>query len=188
VVNRLFPQQQQEAKPQPPTVPTGHRSLPSAGIEVLGVGDMLTRLARCCNPIQGDKIIGYITRSSGVTVHRTDCRNISAEQGDERIIQVDWGKSQTVYPAGIKVEAYDRLGLLRDVTSLVSEERVNIATCVTEEVEDKSFISLTVYINSIHQLNRLFSRLEGVKGVISVARATPDLHPGKPTRTQTATT
>jgi len=170
LVNKLFPEQ--ETKPLPTHIPGSHKSLPSSGIEVLGVGDMLTRLARCCNPIQGEKITGYITRSRGVTVHRVTCPNIEAEaQEAERIIQVDWGKSQTVYPASIKIEAYDRLGLLRDITSLVSEERVNIASCVTVEVEDKSFVTLTVYINGIYQLNRLFAKLEGVKGVLSVARA-----------------
>ncbi|MDA1188061.1 MAG: bifunctional (p)ppGpp synthetase/guanosine-3',5'-bis(diphosphate) 3'-pyrophosphohydrolase [Chloroflexi bacterium] len=172
LVTKLFPQQ--ESKPEAAPTPIDRKSLSSSGIEVLGVGDMLTRLARCCRPIQGEKILGYITRSRGVTVHRANCANIAveAEKEPERMIQVDWGKSQSLYPVTIKLEAYDRVGLLRDVTSLVSEERVNIASCVTEEVEDKSFVTLTVYINGIHQLNKLFAKLEGIRGVMSVARAT----------------
>ena len=145
---------------------------PASGIEVLGVGDLLTRMARCCSPIQGEEIIGYITRSRGVTVHRASCPNIMAETETERLVPVGWGKVQTLYPVRIQVEAFDRVGLLKDVTSLVSEERVNIASCVSEEYEDISIISLTVYINSIGQLDRLFSKLEGVKGVIAVTRAT----------------
>ena len=145
---------------------------PASGIEVLGVGDLLTRMARCCSPIQGEEIIGYITRSRGVTVHRASCPNIMAETETERLVPVGWGKIQTLYPVRIQIEAFDRVGLLKDVTSLVSEERVNIASCVSEEYEDISIISLTVYINSIGQLDRLFSKLEGVKGVIAVTRAT----------------
>ena len=144
---------------------------PASGIEVLGVGDLLTRMARCCSPIHGDGIIGYITRSRGVTVHREDCPNIVAETETERLLPVSWGKTQTLYPVRIQIQAWDRLGLLRDITSLVSEERVNIASCVSEEYEDISVISLTVYIRGIDQLNLLYSKLEGVKGVISVVRA-----------------
>jgi guanosine-3',5'-bis(diphosphate) 3'-pyrophosphohydrolase len=168
VVNRLSTQEvKPEHEPQVAIPATG----PSSGVEVLGVGDLLTRMARCCSPIQGDNIIGYVTRSRGVTVHRKNCPNILAEKETERLITVDWGKTQTLYPVRIRVEAWDRVGLLRDVTSLVSEERVNIASCVSEESGDVSFISLTVYINGIDQLNRLFSKLEGVRGVIGVSRA-----------------
>ena len=156
----------QEARPLPLT-PTG----PAAGIEVLGVGDLLTRIARCCQPIRGDSIIGYITRSRGVTVHRKDCPNLAAESVQERVIEVSWGRSHTLYPVNIQVEAYDRVGLLKDATSLVSEERVNIAYCVTREVEDRSIISMTLYIKGIDQLSRLFAKLEGIRGVISVARS-----------------
>ena len=155
-----------EAKPIPLT-PTG----PAAGIEVLGVGDLLTRIARCCQPIRGDSIMGYITRSRGVTVHRQDCPNIGAESVQERLVDVSWGRSHTLYPVNIQIEAYDRVGLLKDATSLVSEERVNIAYCVTREVEDRSVISMTLYIRGIDQLSRLFAKLEGIKGVVSVARS-----------------
>ena len=143
---------------------------PASGIEVIGVGDLLTRMARCCNPIYGENIIGYITRSRGVTVHRDTCANIVAETETERLVPVGWGKTQTLYPVRVQVKAWDRVGLLRDVTSPVSEERVNIASCVSEEYEDISIITLTVFINGIDQLNRLYSKLEAVKGVIGVAR------------------
>ena len=159
----VAPQESQQL----PETPTG----PAAGIEVLGVGDLLTRIARCCQPLRGDDIIGYITRSRGVTVHRRDCPNITAESVQERLIEVGWGRTQTLYPVNIQIEAYDRVGLLKDATALVSAERVNIAYCVTREVEDRSVISMTVYIKGIDQLNRLFAKLERVKGVIGVARS-----------------
>ena len=145
--------------------------LPSSAIEVLGVGDLLTSIARCCNPINGDEIAGYITRSRGVTVHRRNCPNIHHETEKERLVTVGWGKTQTLYPVRIQVRAWDRVGLLRDVTAAVSDEGVNIAECVSEEYADMSIITLTAHIRGIDQLSTLFFRLEGVKGVIGVTRA-----------------
>ncbi|MDP6453387.1 MAG: bifunctional (p)ppGpp synthetase/guanosine-3',5'-bis(diphosphate) 3'-pyrophosphohydrolase [SAR202 cluster bacterium] len=145
--------------------------LPSSAIEVLGVGDLLTSIARCCSPINGDEITGYITRSRGVTVHRRNCPNILNESEKERLVTVGWGKTQTLYPVRIQVRAWDRVGLLRDVTTAVSDEGVNIAECVSEEYADMSIITLTAHIRGIDQLSTLFFRLEGVKGVIGVTRA-----------------
>ena len=145
--------------------------LPSSAIEVLGVGDLLTSIARCCNPINGDEIAGYITRSRGVTVHRRNCPNILNETEKERLVTVAWGKTHTLYPVRIQVRAWDRVGLLRDVTAAVSDEGVNIAECVSEEYADMSIITLTAHIRGIDQLSTLFFRLEGVKGVIGVTRA-----------------
>lgn len=167
VMTRLSPQKAQPEIPIQAPVP---KSGPRSGVVVLGVGDLLTRMGNCCNPIHGDEIIGYITRSRGVTVHRQSCPNILAESETERLVPVDWGKTETLYPVRIRVEAWDRVGLLRDVTSAVSEERVNIASCLSEESGDISYISLTVFSTSIGQLDRLFSKLEGVKGVMGVTR------------------
>ena len=146
-------------------------SSPASGIEVLGVGDLLTRMATCCTPILGDSIVGYITRTRGVTVHRRNCPNIIAERETERLIPVGWSKAHELHPVRVRLEAQDRVGLLRDITSLVSEEGVNIASCVSEEEKDVSIISLTVYVDGISQLNRLFSKMESVRGVIGVSRA-----------------
>ena len=168
VVNRLSSLEikpQEEQSVQLPSVG------PGSGISVLGVGDLHTRTARCCSPIPGDEITGHITRNRGVTVHRTTCSNVLKQRNLEQLVPVSWGKAQTLYPVRLRLDAWDRVGLLRDITSLVSEERVNIASCVSEEYDDISVISLTVYIDGIDQLSRLFSKLEGVEGVIRVARA-----------------
>ena len=146
---------------------------PTSGIDVLGVGDLLTRMAQCCNPIKGDNIAGYITRSRGVTVHRTDCPNIKNENVQETLIQVDWGQARKLYPVDIQIDAYDRVGLLKDITALVSEHRVNIANCETREVADRSIITMTLYTRGIDELNKVFSKLEGVKGVTNIIRS-PD--------------
>ena len=167
VVNRLS---SLEIKPEEQVEAALPAYGPASGIEVLGVGDLLTNIARCCNPIRGDEIIGYITRSRGVTVHRKTCPNVLSGIETERLVEVDWGRSQTLYPVRLRVEAWDRVGLLRDVTALVSEEGVNIASCVSEEDDDLSLISLTVYVHGIDQLDRLCSKLEGVGGVVQVAR------------------
>ncbi len=143
---------------------------PASGVEVLGVGDLLTRMANCCTPVLGDDIIGYITRTRGVTVHRRNCSNILAERETERLVNVAWSRAHELYPVRVRLEAQDRVGLLRDITSLVSEEGVNIASCVSEEEKDTSIISLTVYVDGISQLNRLFSKMESVRGVIGVSR------------------
>ncbi len=146
---------------------------PESGIEVLGVGDLLTRMARCCNPIGGHSIIGYITRGRGITVHRRTCPNIMRESESERLVEVDWGKTRTLYPVQIRVESWDRVGLLSDVTSLVADEGVNIVQSITGGQEDDlSIIRLTVTVEDIEQLNRLFSKLEGVVGVLNVSRVT----------------
>ena len=121
---------------------TGLPVISSAGIQVLGVGDLLTSMARCCNPINGDEIIGYITRSRGVTVHRRNCPNILHEDEPQRLVPVSWGKTEVKYPVRIQVRAMDRVGLLRDVTHEVSAENVNIASCVSEEYDDVSIIAL----------------------------------------------
>lgn len=164
-------------QPEPPaeeSVVAPPLTWPSTGIEVLGVGDLLTRISQCCHPIPGDEIVGYITRSRGVSVHRTDCHSVKNEDEKERLIAVNWGRTQTLHPIRLRLEAWDRVGLLRDITTLVSLDKVNIASVVTTEHEDSSCsIFLTMFTTGVVQLSRLFSRLEGVEGVFSVARSSP---------------
>lgn len=169
IVNRLSSEKvkPEEKEYEAPSSVSG----PASGIEVLGVGDLLTTLARCCNPINGDTITGYITRNRGVTVHLQTCPNIRSEQETERLVGVKWGRNQTLYSVRLRIEAWDRVGLLRDITSLVSDEKVNIASCLSEEHDDLSIVSLTVYTNGIDQLSRLCAKLEGVDAVMRVSRA-----------------
>ena len=134
-------------------------------------GDLLTRIARCCNPIPGDSILGFVTRARGVTVHKKDCTSLKNEDEPERIVSVSWGKVRDLYPVRVRIDAYDRVGLLRDVTMSVSEERVNIASVVTEEMSDGSGVmELTLHTTGLDQLGKLFAKLEGVRGVTSVTR------------------
>ena len=144
---------------------------PSTGIQVMGVGDLLTSMARCCNPINGDEIVGFITRTKGVTIHRRNCPNIQNEDEPERLVPVSWGETEVKYPVRIQVKSMDRVGLLRDATSVVSGENVNIASCVSEEYDNVSIITLTLHVSGINQLSRLFFKLEAVRGVMTVARS-----------------
>ncbi len=153
-----------------PRIPTRPRPSSSA-IQVLGVGDLLTNIAQCCNPVPGDEIIGYITRSRGVMVHRKDCPNILNEDEKERLVRVEWGQIDQLYPVPIIIEARDRVGLLRDIGTAVAEEKVNIASVNANDHDDHTItIHMTLETKGIAQLSRLFPKLEGVKGIISVSR------------------
>ncbi len=164
-----------EERPQqtiPVTAPSKPKSTSSA-VTVLGVGDLLTHIAPCCQPVPGDQIIGFITRSRGITIHRKDCPNVLNEDEKERLIKVEWGEAGLLFPVNIKVEVWDRVGLLRDVTALVSDEKMNITSVSLSDKErgDGTLtIFLTVDIKDIGQLWRLFSKIEGVPGVINVSR------------------
>ena len=148
-------------------------SSPSSGISVLGVGDLLTSIARCCNPIQGDPIIGFVTRSRGVSVHKVQCINVLNEDEKERLVPVSWGQKQELYPVRIRIEAFDRVGLLRDVSTRVSDDKINIAWVVTRENDDATVsMELTIHVKDLEELNRVFSRIESIRGVTSVNRVT----------------
>jgi guanosine-3',5'-bis(diphosphate) 3'-pyrophosphohydrolase len=160
--------QEQEEIPDvaPPTGATYTTS-----ISVLGTGDLLTRLARCCNPVPGDKIIGYVTRGEGVSVHRRDCGNILNEDEKERLVDVEWGRRGQLYPVAVHIDAWDRVGLLRDVTTMVAEERVNMVGVHTQEGDDGHIaITATLETTGVEQLTRLLSRLESIRGILAVSR------------------
>ena len=110
-----------------PTVAPPQRLERTGGVRVKGVGDLLVRFAKCCHPIPGDPIIGFITRGKGVTVHLQSCPTVLNEREVSRLIDVEWEAAPTeTYPIAIRVEAYDRTGLLSDITQVVAENKVNI--------------------------------------------------------------
>ena len=150
----------------------------TAGITVLGVGELLTRMGECCHPLPGDEITGYVTRTRGVTVHRTDCPNLKGLQAQERLVSVSWGETRHVYPVRLRIEAFDRVGLLHDITGATSVEHVNIRGSQTDVHEDSAVtVHITVLVSSLEQLSRLFSRIEGVRGVRSVTRTIQSVAP-----------
>jgi GTP pyrophosphokinase len=144
----------------------------ATGLVVMGEPGLLTRIARCCHPVYGDEITGYLTRGRGVTVHRQSCAILRDSKDSDRHIPVAWGHYETMYPSRLQIEAYDRVGLIRDITNVVSSENVNIRSLTSTE-DDKTnacTVSLTVYTTGVEQLSRLFSRVETIPGVDSVYR------------------
>jgi len=140
-------------------------------VQVLGTGDLLTQIARCCNPVPGDEIIGYVTRSRGVTVHRRDCYNVIHEGEKERLVDVEWGRTGEMYPVAVHIEAWDRVGLLRDLSTLVSDEKVNMMGVRTEHDDDRTtHVYITLETTGVAQLSRLMQKMESVRGVITVNR------------------
>jgi GTP pyrophosphokinase len=151
----------------PPTTPSRQ-----GGVRVKGVGDLLVRFGKCCHPIPGDPIIGFITRGKGVTVHLRSCQTIMGERETARMIEVEWeGQVQQTYPISIRLEAYDRTGLLSDVSQVVAENKVNILAATVAVTPDRTAtVKATLEVASVAQLARVMSRLEQLKDVISVQR------------------
>ncbi|MCH4810313.1 GTP diphosphokinase [Vreelandella neptunia] len=151
-------------------------------ITVLGVGNLKTSMANCCRPVPGEPIIGFITQGRGVTVHRQDCANILQLRLDEpqRIIEVEWGeRAQTRYPVTIEIQAWDRSGLLRDVTGLLGNEKVNVlaVNTLTDTDEGIARLRITLEVDGLESLGRLFSRIQQLPNVTEVRRlrnADPD--------------
>ena len=144
-------------------------------IEVAGVGSLLTQMAACCSPVPYDPIIGFITRGKGVTVHRRDCNNILNLRSHEqlRLVEVDWGGEPIgEYQAGLELVAYDRQGLLRDITSSITNQGVTVSALNTrtDTTDLTAHMSITVNINSIEQLVTLMDKLRQLRNVISVDR------------------
>lgn len=147
------------------------RKISPVSINVLGVGDLLTRLANCCHPLPGDKIIGYITQGRGITVHRRDCPNIVHEEEKERLIKVEWGDVAQVYPVAIQVDAWDRVGLFRDISAIIAEEGVNLSEVGMDNHRDGSVtLHFTLEVRSAAQLGKIVSKIHSVWNVISVTR------------------
>jgi GTP pyrophosphokinase len=144
----------------------------TGGVRVKGVGDLLVRFAKCCHPIPGDPIVGFITRGKGVTVHLQTCPTVVNEREVSRLIEVEWEAAPTqTYPIAIRVEAYDRTGLLSDITQVVAEHKVNIlAAQVAVTSDHTAVVTATLQVASVSQLAKVMSRIETLKDVISVQR------------------
>ena len=156
---------------EPKVIETARPKSTDSEVNVLGAGDMLTNLAQCCHPLPGDAIIGYITRSRGVTVHRKDCSNIINEEEKERMVPVEWGKASVLHPVKVRVDAWDRVGMMRDISTLVAEEKVNIVAVNLVYNDDQTIsIFLTVEIGDLPQLSKLLSRAERIRGVLNITR------------------
>jgi len=145
---------------------------PIPRVLVHGEKGVLTKIAPCCQPVPGDAIVGYTTRGRGVTVHRADCVNAVNAQDAARVMRVDWDvEANHLYPVAIRIEAFDRQGLLRDIATVVAENHVNMSALEVKVHDDKTAsVSATVEIDSLAQLSRLMEKIEGVRDVHTVSR------------------
>jgi len=161
-----------EVKPQ---APAERRSRPSSGVIVKGVDNLLVRFARCCNPVPGDEIIGYVTRGRGVSVHRADCPNIQAAAEEEeaaRIIEVAWEETTDAnYSVEIEVLGHDRRGLLNEVLQAVAESKTNISAVSGRTDKHKlAVMHMTILIRNKDHLQAVVERIKRVKDIFSVQR------------------
>ncbi len=148
------------------------RPLPT-GIRIQGTGGLLTSLARCCNPLQGEDITGYITRGRGVTIHRKDCRNVINLPDQERLIAVEWGDGKEIrYPVPVIINAYDREGLMRDIGAAIAEERINMRDVNIRTHNHIATFNVTMEVESAAQLSHVLAKIERVPNVLEAHRRT----------------
>ncbi|RLA00744.1 MAG: GTP diphosphokinase, partial [Gammaproteobacteria bacterium] len=145
------------------------------GIVVHGVDNLLSTIAGCCKPVPGDEIVGYISQSRGVVIHRSDCNHILRAQHDnfERLIEVDWGETQDFYVVDVAIRAYDRQGLLRDITTLLASNNVGVIKLNTNSkrvVESMVDISLQVEVPGTDKLGEILSALNRLPNISEVKR------------------
>ena len=144
-------------------------------LKIEGVGNLLTSMAKCCQPVPGDDVIGYITIGRGVSIHRQDCSNIlhSSEKQRQRFIQVSWGSStRDHYVVDVLVKAFDRPGLLKDITAMLSNEKAHVYALQSQsnKHENTAFITLTVEIDGLNALSRLLNKLDQIPNVLEARR------------------
>jgi len=144
-------------------------------VNVLGVGNLLTTIANCCMPVPHDDIIGYITKDRGVSVHRTDCKNIIHLKDKEqaRLIEVEWGDTDAhYYPVNLLIHANDRHGLLSDITGTLSDDKVNVIAVNTasNKKDQTARLAVTIEIRDLQQLTRIIDKISHLRNVIEVTR------------------
>jgi GTP pyrophosphokinase len=140
-------------------------------VSVLGLKGLLTSMARCCNPAPGDEIVGYITRGRGATIHRTDCPNILRMNDRERLVRVTWGEVKKTYPVPVRIRAYDRNGLMKDVSTLIADEGINMAEVKVDVSRNMATFDLTLEVKDVAELSRVLDRLENLPMLWSSGQA-----------------
>ncbi|MDH4163935.1 MAG: bifunctional (p)ppGpp synthetase/guanosine-3',5'-bis(diphosphate) 3'-pyrophosphohydrolase [Nitrospirota bacterium] len=177
VANKLAPDRPHiepiPKKPLKKPAPSGEKKSQGSGMKIGGMDEMLFHLSKCCNPVPGDKVVGFITRGRGISVHTSDCPNVSEMSFDkERLIEVTWGEfRQGGHSVRITVRTQDRPGLLASVSSSISAAEANITHAeVTTNQDKEAVLNFTIDINNVEHLNRIIKSIESVDGVLDVKR------------------
>lgn len=171
--NKALPQLEQESREEGflSKIADSRQKKSDTGIIVKGLNDILVKFSKCCNPLPGDPITGYITQGQGVTIHRKNCINVM-KMSQERLIDVQWSDEYTEsYPASIRIRTDDRFGLLADIASIISKNKANILNAKTDTSDiGVAVLYFTVMVESSNQLRKLMSELRRVKKVLDVKR------------------
>jgi GTP pyrophosphokinase len=175
IINKLAPPQTSEVNLDKFVRAQGKPEVTGSDLRIEGVGNLLTFMARCCQPVPGDNVIGYITIGRGVSVHRQDCPNIihASERQKQRFLQVTWGSAtRENYVVDVLIKAFNRSELLKDVTSLLANEKAHVYALQTQsnKHENMTFITLTVDIDGLSSLSRLLAKLMQIPNVLEARR------------------
>ena len=146
-----------------------------AALYALGIDNCLIRFAHCCTPIPGDHILGYVTKGAGVSIHRADCANIISllknAENSERVIKVRWAtKTEEYYSAAIQITGVNRIGILADITRLISEMNISLTSMKANDISSNVVIDVTVNLRNAEQLGQLVIKLKKIEGVEDVTR------------------
>lgn len=175
ILSKLTPSEPGDSEVQNLIKPLSKPEVSGSDLRIEGVGNLLTNMARCCQPVPGDQVIGYITLGRGVSIHRQDCPNIihASEKQKQRFLQVSWGSAtREHYVVDILIKAFDRAGLLRDVTSLLANEKAHVYALQTQsdKQENTTYITLTIEIDGLNSLSRLLTKLNQIPNVLEARR------------------
>ncbi len=170
-VNRLTPDSQQPARPEDAVTPVSHKKRDEAAVIVRGVEDLLVRFAKCCRPIPGDEVVGFITRGRGITVHRAGCSYVSDED-HERLVPVEWDEHITgIHEIEFSILCEDRPGMLSAITAVIGGEEINISKMKVSPLTNESSLCIfKVMVKNLEQLENLFVKLKRIRGVDSIER------------------
>jgi GTP pyrophosphokinase len=174
-VNKIIKQfaQHEEADEIFEVNPSATPTTSTNAIEVVGLKGMLSSMAHCCNPMPGDPVVGFITRGRGATIHRQDCPNILQTKERERLLQVGWGRVERTYPVPIQIKAYDRHGLVSDISNLLADESINIADVKVNVNRSMADLRLTIEVKDLAQLSRVLARIENLPNIMEAHRSNP---------------
>jgi GTP pyrophosphokinase len=142
-------------------------------VAVLGLKGLFTNFGKCCNPAPGDDIVGYITRGRGATIHRQDCPNVLRIRDRERLVRVSWGEPRSTFPVPVRIRAYDRDGLMKDVSTVISDEKINMSHVNVDVNQNMAVFDLILEVDDIAQLSRVLTRLENLSNVMQAHRVRP---------------
>jgi GTP diphosphokinase / guanosine-3',5'-bis(diphosphate) 3'-diphosphatase len=175
VVNKIADMEEEELEKElelklaeePPAI------APSDAVRVMGLKGIATTMAKCCNPMPGDEIIGYITRGRGATIHRKDCPNILRVTEKERLVQVSWGQPGKIFSVPVQIKAYDRQGLMADISNIINDEGVSLIDMSMKMNQHLAVIKLVLGVKGITQLSRILTKIESLPNVFEAKRRRP---------------